>query len=214
MRRVLLCLALFFASPLLGNSKSLFINGVYAANYGDIAWDKGDWRGNNFSAIRLKAGLQLLRIDFVSLTLGFQKVGFYEGLHKWSGEKKLAFDYRGPVLEVHLYPDELFGFSFAGATGSGYSVLTSADQYHYTACAGCKLDAERSSLKVGEVSACVTGKVSGGLQLIAGVGTKTVTGSPEYDVDRNGVHTLEKGNSASWKESTTFILVGLRGTTL
>lgn len=214
MRRVLLCLALLFASPLFANSKSLFINGVYAATYGDIAWDKGDWQGNNYSAIRLKAGIQVLRLDFVGLTLGFQKVGFYDGLHKWSGDNKLAFDYRGPVLELHLFPDSLLGFSFAGMSGSGYSYLTSPEQYQYASCASCKIDAERSDLTVGEFSAYLTVKFAYGLQFIAGAGTRSVKGSPKYDVDRYGAHEWEKGDKADWKESEAIVLVGLRGTTL
>ncbi|MBC7662159.1 MAG: hypothetical protein H7249_20880 [Chitinophagaceae bacterium] len=214
MRRVLLCLALFFASPLLANSKTLFLNGVYAATYGDIAWDKGDWRGSNFSAIRLKAGIQVVRIDFVSLTLGFQKVGFYSGMHKWSGDNDIGFDYRGPVLELHLFPDAPFGFSFAGATGTGYSYLTSASQYHYSSCEGCKIDAERSALKVGEFTAYVTYKISSQLEILAGAGTRSVKGEIDYDVDRGGVHSWEKGDVDSWKESNTMVLLGLRGSTL
>ncbi len=214
MRRVLLCLALFFASPLFANSKSLFINGVYAATYGDISWDKGDWQGNNYSAIRLKAGIQVLRVDFVGLTLGFQKVGFYTGLHKWKGDNKLAFDYRGPVLELHLFPDAPIGFSFAGMSGSGYSYLTSPALYDYPACVGCKIDSERSDLKVGEFTAYLTVKIAYGLQFIAGAGTRQVKGSPRYDVDRSGVHEYVKGAKPDWKESESLLLVGLRGTTL
>lgn len=214
MRRVLLCLALFLASPLFANSKSLFINGVYAATYGDVSWDKGDWQGNNFSAIRLKAGIQILRIDFVGLTFGYQKVGFYSGLHKWSGDNKLAFDYRGPVLELHLFPDAPIGFSFAGMTASGYSYLTSPALYDYPSCTGCKIDAERSDLKVGEFTAFITAKFAYGLQFIAGAGTRSVKGSPRYDVDHNGIHQWEKGSKADWKENEALLLVGLRGTTL
>lgn len=215
MQRVLLGLILLLASsPLLANSKSLFVNGVYAATYGDISWDKGDWRDNNYSAIRLKAGIQLLRVDFVSLTLGYQKVGFYDGLHKWSGDSKLAFDYRGPLLELHFFPDSLIGFSFSGATLSGYSYLTSADQYKYSACSGCQIDAERSELKGGEVMGYITARVAPGLQVIAGAGTRVIKGTPRYDVNRDGVHSWEQGDAANWKETNALVLVGLRGTTL
>ena len=67
MQRVLLCLLLLIAGPTFANTKSLLVNGVYAATYGDIGWDKGDWRENNYSAIRLKAGIQLVRLDFVNI---------------------------------------------------------------------------------------------------------------------------------------------------
>lgn len=214
MRRVLLCLAFLFASPVFANSKSLFINGVYAATYGDIGYDKGDFQGNNFSAVRLKAGIQIIRIDFVGLTLGFQKVGFYDGLQKWSGDNKVKFDYRGPVLEAHFFPEAPVGFSFAGMSGNGYSYSRSEELYQYPACVGCKIDSERSNLKVGEFSGYVTVKIARGLQLIGGIGTRTVKGSPSYDVDRDGVHTFEKGAKEDWKESNSFVLVGLRGTTL
>ncbi len=215
MRRVLLCLALCIAGPLFANSKSLFINGVYAATYGDLSWDKGDWQGNNYSAIRLKAGFQLLRLDFVGLTIGFQKVGFYDGIQKWSGDKKIAFDYRGPVLELHLFPDAPFGFSLAGMSGSGYSYLTSPEYYRANCTIpACKIDAERSSLKVGEVTAYVTAKISYGLQAVLGTGTRSVHGSPKYDIDRNRDHTWETGTKPDWKESHSFFLLGLRGTTL
>ncbi|RYZ69762.1 MAG: SusD/RagB family nutrient-binding outer membrane lipoprotein, partial [Proteobacteria bacterium] len=204
MRGVLLCLALFFASPLFANSKSLFINGVYAATYGDISWDKGDWRGNNFSAVRLKAGIQLIRVDFVSLTLGYQKVGFYTGLHKWSGDNSINFDYRGPVLELHLFPDALFGFSFAGSTGTGYSFLKTESQFKYTPCTGCVADAERSELKVGEFSANITAKIAPGLQIVAGAGTRSVKGKPLYGV-RNGLdYSFVPGDAQDWKDSETF----------
>jgi len=215
MRRVLLCLAMFFASPLFANSKSLFINGVYAATYGDIGYDKGDWQGNNYSAIRLKAGIQLLRIDFVGLTLGFQKVGFYDGIQKWSGDKKIKFDYRGPVLELHLFPDAPVGFSFAGMSGSGYSYLTSPELYGTTCTEpGCKIDAERSTLKVGEVSGYITAKIAYGLQAFLGAGTRTVKGNPQFDQAVGQEHTWIEGNKADWKESNSFFLIGLRGTTL
>lgn len=221
MQRLFLCLALLFASPLFANSKSLFVNGVYAATYGDIGWDKGDWRDNNYSAFRLKAGIQLLRIDFVSVTLGYQKVGFYTGIHKWDGDTKLAFDYRGPLLEVHLFPDSLIGFSAAGFWGSGFSFMNTPALYSAqvkAACVatnGCQIETERSSLSVNEYTAYVTLKVARGLQLFAGAGSRNVTGDPEYDVRRGTVNERQKfGDAGKWKESHGLLLLGLRGTTL
>lgn len=224
MQRVLLCLALLFASPLFANSKTLLVNGVYAGTYGDIGWDKGDWRDNNYAALRLKAGIQLVRVDFVSLTIGFQKVGFYTGLHKFDGDQSLAFDYRGPLAELHFFPDSLIGFSFAGFTGSGYSFLTSKQHYSpqavaHCASVGCTLEAERSALKVNEFTAYVTLRVASGLQLFAGAGTRHVIGDPEYDTYTgtapNGVNVRQKFNdSPKWKEDHGLLLIGLRGTTL
>lgn len=219
MQRVLLCLAFLLASPAMANSKTLLVNGVYAATYGDIAWDKGDWRDNNYSAIRLKAGIQLIRIDFVSVTIGYQKVGFYTGLHKWNGDDKLAFDYRGPLAEVHVFPDAPIGFSFAGFSGSGYSFLTSAERYSPLAQASCgtscAIEAERSNLTVNEFTAYVTFKVARGLQIFGGAGTRSVEGDPEYDLRRGGVNEREKfSDRPKWSEAHGLVLFGLRGTTL
>ncbi|MES2746177.1 MAG: hypothetical protein V4655_12160 [Bdellovibrionota bacterium] len=219
MQRVLLCLALLFASPLFANSKTLLVNGVYAATYGDIGMDKGDWRDNNYSAIRLKAGIQLVRVDFVSLTIGFQKVGFYTGLSKWDGDQSLAWDYRGPVAEVHFFPDAPIGFSAAYFTGSGYSFMNSADRYSAAAKAACTtnctIETERSHLKVDEFTAYVTVKIASGLQLFAGAGTRHVKGDPEYDFRESNVNVRRKfADTPSWKEDHGLLLVGLRGTTL
>ncbi len=216
MHRVILCLALFMASPSFANNKTLFVNGVYAANYGDISYDKGDWRGNNFSAIRVKAGIQILRIDFVGLTLGFQKVGFYDGLYKWSGTNKVKYDYRGPVLELHLFPDSPIGFSVAGMTGSGYSYSTSPELYKISNCPSpaCSIESERSSIKVREFTAYVTAKVSYGLHAFVGAGTRLVKGNPEYDIRYGAVHSWVEGDAEKWEENKALLLIGLRGTTL
>ncbi|RZA24788.1 MAG: hypothetical protein EOP10_08860 [Proteobacteria bacterium] len=219
MQRVLLCLAVLFASPLFANSKTLLVNGVYAATYGDIGMDKGDWRDNNYSAIRLKAGIQVVRVDFVSLTLGFQKVGFYTGLSKWDGDSNYAWDYRGPVAEIHLFPDSPIGFSGAYFTGSGYSFMNTASKYSKDAVDSCTTDCtietERSHLKVEEFTAYVTVKIASGLQLFAGAGTRHVTGDPEYDFRRSSVNVREKFDDApKWREDNGLLLVGLRGTTL
>lgn len=220
MQRLLLLVAFLFASPLLANSKTLLVNGVYAATYGDIGMDIGDWRTNNYAATRLKAGVQLIRIDFVSLTVGLQKVGFYTAINKIDGDDSYAFDYRGPVAEVHFFPDSLFGFSFAGFMGSGYSFFNTKSKFSpaaIEACAppACEIETERSELKVSEFTGYVTWRVASGLQLFAGAGTRNVKGTPEYDLRQNDENTrLKFGDRKSWTENHGLLLFGLRGTTL
>ncbi len=235
-KKVLLTMgALALSSPLLANSKSLFINGVNAAVYGDISADQGEWRNQeSFSATRVKAGLQLIRIGFVGVTVGYQKVGFYTGLKNWtkSDDNRTYFDYRGPVGELHLFPEALFSFSLAYHQGKGFSTLKAKNVADFGIT--CKADdaacplirLEQSELKINELTAQVNYMFSPGLQFFLGAGTRKVTGTPYYEVYRQATvvedketkkinqMSFESYDAAQWKLNNQFFLLGIRGSTL
>ncbi|HYX33431.1 MAG TPA: hypothetical protein VE954_09980 [Oligoflexus sp.] len=221
-----LTVLLMCSAPVLANNKTLFVNGVNAAVHGDLMVDKGEWRNKeSYSALRIKAGFQLVRIGFVGLTVGYQKVGFYTAEKNWTkaGASKTNFDYRGPVAELHLFPDAMFGFSVAGFQGEGFSFTKGDNSTAFpVACAGEQkcLDTkmERSRLSVKELTAQVNYTFRPGLQLFVGAGSRQVTGTPSYQVfttDKFGTSdTWETYNTPKWKIDTQFYLFGLRGTTL
>jgi hypothetical protein len=195
---------------------------VNAAVHGDLSVDKGEWRNKeSYSAFRIKAGFQLVRIGFVGLTIGYQKVGFYTAEKNWTkaGASRTQFDYRGPVGELHLFPDAMINFSIAGHQGEGFS-FTKGDKAEdfgvncagVEACAATKM--ERSRLVVREVTAQVNYMFRPGLQLFVGAGNRQVTGTPSYQVFQASGESYERYNAAKWKLDTQLYLFGIRGTTL
>lgn len=231
-KRWMLAALIGLSSPVFANDNSLLVNGVNAAVHGDIGFDKGNWRNDeSYSALRLKAGFQLIRIGFVGMTIGFQKVGFYTAEKNWTkaGASRTNFDYRGPVAEFHIFPDAMFSFALAGFSGDGYS-FTSGDAASFgvdcskqdSACAKTKV--ERSRLRVSEISGQVGYTVKRGLQIFLGVGSRHVIGQPQYVVERS-FKDATSGKDATgtffdsygrdkWKMDTQFFLFGVRGTTL
>lgn len=215
------------SSPLLANSKTLLIDGVNAAVHGDVSLDKGPWQNNeSFSALRLRVGFQLIRLGPVGVTIGYQKVGFYTAEKKWSqnGTNKTHFDYRGPVAELHVFPDKMFSFSVAAHKGAGFSYLKGTDAAGFgidcagdTACDATTL--ERSELDINEVTAQVNYMFSPGLQLFIGAGNRHIKGTPSYEVNRtaaDGVNTsfISVDGTSSWNVSSKFFMLGIRGSTL
>jgi len=225
---LLLITLLAISKPLMANDKTLFVNGVNAAVHGDILVDKGEWRNKeSYSALRLKAGFQLIRVGFVGLTVGYQKVGFYTAEKNWTkaGASRTHFDYRGPVGELHLFPNAMFGFSIAGFQGDGFS-FTKGDKSDDFPSLNCNGEAkclatkmERSRLSVREFTAQVNYTARPGLQVFLGAGSRHVTGTPAYMVYFPGpgseTHDAwESYNAPKWKLDTQFYMFGLRGTTL
>ncbi len=227
---LLLMTLLTSSGPLLANSKTLFVNGVNAAVHGDLSVDKGEWRNKeSFSALRIKAGFQVVRIGFVGLSIGYQKVGFYTAEKNWTkaGDNRTHFDYRGPVGELHLFPDAMFGFSVAGHQGEGYSFTEGKDSKDFPVdCGGVQacLDTtmERSKLVVREMTAQVNYTFRPGFQIFLGAGNRQVTGTPYYHIFTAAPEPNPKGeihdswqtyNTGKWKIDTQFYLFGLRGTT-
>ncbi len=220
---------LVMSTTLLANDKTLLVNGVYAAVHGDLAVDKGEWRNKeSFSALRMKAGFQLIRIGFVGLTVGYQKVGFYTAERNWTkGEaNKVNFDYRGPVAELHLFPDALFNFSLAAHKGEGFSFQSGDAESFGLDCAGdsfcTSARIERSRLDISELTGQVNYLFRPGLALFLGAGSRQVKGTPFYETNRSttvGGETttptkFERFGASSWKIDSQFFLLGIRGTNL
>ena len=86
--------------------KTLWKNGFYAATYGELAADKGDLFGYNLSLMRFSFGAQLLRWeDYFSLTVGYQKSGFYDALKNHdTGNDDFQIDYHGLITDLHFFP--------------------------------------------------------------------------------------------------------------
>jgi len=219
---LLVTIMLAFCAPVLANSKTLFVNGVNAAMHGDLIVDKGEWRDKeSYSALRVKAGFQLVRVGFVGFTVGYQKVGFYTAEKNWTkaGASRTQFDYRGPVGELHLFPDAMISFSVAGHQGEGYSFTKgdSADDLGINcgtnaSCAATRM--ERSKLVVKELTAQVSYMFRPGFQLFLGAGNRQVTGTPFYQVFEGEDESYKRFDSPKWKLDTQLYLFGIRGTTL
>ncbi len=211
------------SSALASSTKTLFRNGVYAAAYGDFGVDKGEWNGENLSAFRAKAGLQLARFDIVSLGLGYQKNGFYVNRSWGRSEGKANIDYRGPVIEINVLPEGLFFGSFAYSSNEGYLFRkeNNASTYPYQGCDGtggatCTIALERDRLAVNEMVLQAGVKMASELYLTLGFGTRQITGHPSYEVytsDPNeSVYVNDDGGK--WKESASFFMIGVRGSKL
>lgn len=212
-------LALVCSTQAFANKKTLFVDGVFAATYGDFTVDKGEWRGENFSALHVRAGVQVIRYQDFGLGIGFQKVGFYDAEKNWDRDSKdLRFDYRGPFAELYYVNDSLLGFTFSAMTGNGYSSrnLDDASAYGFTpSCTGCAIKVEHSELKISEFTGSVTLRLTRHLQLLFGAGSRQFTGRPKYQVENADGSTEDvRYPEGKWKDSGTFLSFGIRGTNL
>lgn len=212
-------LLVFLSRQALANSKTLIVNGVYAATYGDFKIDRGQIRDEDFSALHMRVGAQLLRFEYFGVGIGYQKVGFYTAQKNWDRTSKShKFDYRGPFAELYLFPSSLFGFSVAAMTGDGYTYreLENPGDFGFTpSCSGCSIVLEKSELKINEFSGNVTFSVSRNLQLLLSAGTRSYTGRPIYQVENAaGETSSERNPSGKWEDSGSFIAFGIRGTNL
>lgn len=216
-----LCLLSSFSASLAyaGSSKSLFKNGVYAAAYGDLTLDKGDWNGESYSALRAKAGFQLLRYEFFGLSLGYQKNGFYSATRNWTRTQgSTSLDYRGPVLEFHILPESIFSASLAISSNEGYLFTkeTDAATYPYRCATTCTIVLQRTKLNVEELTLQGNVEIARELYLTLGFGNRRITGRPSYEVYTAdpALSTYESDPSGKWKGNESFFLVGLRGSQL
>jgi hypothetical protein len=219
---LLVTIMLVFSASLFANSKTLFVNGVEAAMHGDLSADKGEWRNkDSYSSLRIKAGFQLVRVGFVGFTVGYQKVGFYTAQKNWTkaGASPTQFDYRGPVGEIHLFPDAMISFSVAGHQGEGFSFTKGDGASDFgiecgpdASCTATQM--ERSKLVVKELTAQVNYTFRPGFQVFLGTGNRQVTGTPFYQVFEGKDESYKRYDAAKWKLDTQLYFFGIRGTTL
>jgi len=202
------------------NDKTLFVNGFNAASYGDLTVDKGDWRGESMSALRVKVGLQLIRIDFVGLSIGYQKAGFYTATKAWDRDKgSVTYDYRGPVAELHLFPGSRVNLSLAASQNEGFSVRTEEDQtlYPFTPEAGREINAERWSIEGPEYTVQLGVQIARQLQVTVGVGQRNFEGTPSYDTHRRDSdgkkvdRIFVENEAGKAKDKSNFYFFGIRG---
>ena len=214
------------ASSYADESRNLFQNGFAASSYGDITLDKGTLRDEETSALRLKAGVQLFNLGPVGFSLGYQKVGFYTTTHSWKRDSGfLRYDYRGPVAELHFFPQAIVNLSLAASVNSGYSLRAESDpsRFDFTCPAAslaetsCTVLQERSALHVNEYTAQLGLRVAPQLQLTLGFGKRDFEGKDvafQTSASKNTGQVYVANPSSAWKEKGSFMLFGLRGSTL
>lgn len=212
-------MAILGSQPAWARRETLFTDGFAAAAYGDLMFDRGAFAGENLSLLRIKAGVQIVRAGPVALSLGYQKSGFYTAQHNWDRkEGSLRVDYRGPVLELHLFPSAPLHLSLAASTNQGFLFRREVDSslYQPAGCENCDIVLERSRLNLAEFSAQVGIRVASELYLSLGAGQRQIKATPAYEVrspDGASPSFYEADQSEESSEEN-FFFVGIRGSQL
>lgn len=193
--------------------KTLFVDGVYAASYGEITLDKGEFYGEELSLLRLGFGVQLLRWeDYVSLTIGYHKSGFYDGLHQYgSSNNDLQVDYQGLVADLVVFPHNWI------SGGLRYNINNTGTVVERVAPGDLddpNLDARyRHNLSIDELALYADFRIWQNVAITVGAGSRSF--SADYEIsgliasdDYNGDRTQD------YTESGSFFYIGLKGTTL
>lgn len=218
MKNLLLALGfLSLASSSLAAPKTLINSGFNTAAYADILMDFFEWRGEDLGNLKVKVGVQVVRYEFLALSLGFQKTGFYDATYDMGGSPGTTkLDYRGPVVELHLIPSTQYSFSVAGSGATGFSFFRapSAENYTYSTCNDkCNVGVERSRLEVKEFSVQGAFKLSRHMYVTLGLAQRETKGSVSFELldaaGKNGIYADDPVND--WNEKSTSILFGLRG---
>ena len=118
---------LFTSSPVKADSLSknprntLLYNGFNAASWGELGIDTGTMDELNLFALRISAGVQLLRYkDTVSLTTGYMVSGFDGASYPQNfDDGKYRYVYSGVDISLILFPSAThsFGIKYVPATG-------------------------------------------------------------------------------------------------
>ena len=200
-------------------TKNLFQHGFAASSYGDVTLDKGEVHGEDTSALRIRAGVQVLHVGFLGLSLGYQKNGFFTATHSWKRDDGyVRYDYHGPVLELHLFPRSLLSFSAAASSNRGSMSRSETDpQLFSIGCGdGCTVLQERSAISMLETNLQIGLKVAPQLQMVAGGGVRKWDASTSYQttVTAASGEASQRNPEGDWKETGTFFFLGIRGTTL
>ncbi len=215
-------LGLLCTSLAAARTATLFTSGFNAAAYGDLAIDQGAWLGESISLLRIKAGVQLARIGPAALTLGYQKNGFYTAQQNWDREAgSLKLDYRGPVLELHLFSGAPFTFAVAASINDGYLFRKEEDPAAYgtESCQGrdpCQVLLERSKVRVAEYTGQIGFRIARELYLTLAYGQRHSEVKPSYEIQAAEGSDSEFVEAESLKSENDegFFLVGLRGSQL
>lgn len=209
---------LLFGSQAWAKRANLFMDGFNAAAYGDFAVDRGAWEDENLSLLRVKAGVQIMRIGPVGLTLGYQKNGFYTAQHNWDRQEgSLRVDYRGPVVELHLFPSALLNLTAGASRNEGFLFRKEADPRAYgtVGCEPCDVRLERSRLELTEYTAQLGLRVAPELNVTLGAGRREVTATPAYEVaSSDGSTSFYEPESGERSSEAMFYFIGLRGSQL
>ncbi len=201
-------------------SKNLFEHGFAASSYGDLLMEKGTIRKEDIAALRLRAGVQLLHLGPVGMSLGYQKIGFYTATYSSKRESgSFNYDYRGPVLELHVMPRSFISLSVAASTNKGFLYREEDDSalFAYSCGANCQVLAERTEISLQEYTGQIGVFVARQLQLTLGFGTRAMEGKGvayQTSLSKSTAKEFVDDPSQDWKEKGTFITFGLRGTTL
>lgn len=211
------------------SEKTLIRDGLYAAGFGDILIDHGQFWEQNYSALRLRAGFQLLRWKEFSLSIGYSKTGFYDAIYSKEDQiENLQLDYHGPLVEIILLPSYPYSISIGGMVSIHGQSLHNATELpaDYT-----KLDKVQpedrhkvsADLYVRELHLAVSYEFWNQIQLIAGAGMRQVESKYRFSrcVNDEGV-TVSKGpcREVLWPQGThfatqsddkPFFFLGIRG---
>ncbi|MFW7377307.1 MAG: hypothetical protein ACOH5I_00695 [Oligoflexus sp.] len=227
---MLACLLFLDTRPLAAqanNEKTLFRNGFYAAGVGDVWADHGQFWGQSYTALRFRAGFQLIRWSEFSLLVGYSKTGFYDAIRS-SGEdvvKGLTIDYHGPTAELVFLPTYPINISLGGlfaANGQSYQNAQTLPADYLSSGGNPGEDNKiKSKLDVQEFHVALSYRFYRQLHLILGGGMRTIESNYQYSrcVVASGssacAEVLWPTNSAlSQKEDEPFFFIGIRGSQL
>lgn len=104
---------------------TLIYNGFNAASWGEVGIDSGSMDEVNVFALRISAGVQILRYeDYVSFTLGYMGSGFSGVSYPEKvDDGKYNYSYSGADISLIFFPSATHSFGFKYVPASGQSVL-------------------------------------------------------------------------------------------
>ena len=201
--------------------KTLFRNGFNAAGFGNVLFDYGDVEGTKLSRLIMQAGFQLVRWEeWLSLSLGFTKTGFYTGLIRhneaYEGEN-LRYDLNGPSLHLSLFPHWMLSadinYVYASARlKRNTNLAADADPSRPPAIdeATWRSYEKRTKLSGSDVSLVLILKMSPKLSLVLGGGARNLSGKSKWYTNvKNRVYEGIEARSESFSES--YVMFGIRG---
>lgn len=194
---------------------TIWPNGLNAAAYTNMSVEHSTVHDRQILSPRLMIGAQVYRSgDLFSICLGYGKVGFYDGIQDLSDEEtKFQFNYQGPNVSFELFPNGRVSADFTywfEPEGKGVRKLSSEetagrDEGDYRV---------RYGYNVEEIGFGVNFRFWDSLQATIGVGSRNIKWSSKITRNDETITDLSINEPSSGSESSTYIMIGLRGSQL
>ena len=192
---------------------TLIYNGFNAASWGEIGIDSGTMDEANVFALRISAGVQILRYeDYVSLTVGYMGSGFSGVSYPEKiDDGKYTYSYAGVDISLIFFPSATHSFGVKYIPGNGQSVLKynkDSVPSQYIAELGESTLERTNKFKINEISAIYAYSFNKFWQVGLTLGMRQIKGTYSYKgVDPNAQISGKEDNSSN----NIFYGLGVRG---